>query len=193
MGSVAEEVVRLAPCSVFTVGGSAACEVPAAVRRLVVPVDRSAHASQAARHAAELALTYGASMTLLHVLDAASLPTTTGPILGLPMVAADEIVRRSEQALRQRAEALQEAFPALGPVETVVRVGRPASDIVDFAQEVEAGLLVLGSHGRSGLRRLLIGGVAGQVVRTAPCPVFTVKSFGRSLLPDDADAAHEAA
>jgi nucleotide-binding universal stress UspA family protein len=184
MGSTAEEVVRLARCPVFTVGGERDQGAGGAVRRIVAPMDRSEHAMQAARHAGALATLYGATLDLLHVLDAAAVPTATGPIVGLPLVSAEEIERRTRAWLKQQASVLAEAFPDVGTVGAFVRVGRPASDIVDFSEERGADLLVLGSHGRSGLKRLLMGSVAGQVIRSASCPVFTIKSFGRLLLPE---------
>ena len=182
MGSVAEEVVRLAPCPVFTVGGQEASDGSWAIRRIVAPVDFSDHARLAARHAAALAEAYAADLDLLHVIEAAALPTATAPFVAAFTVSADEAQLILQEALERYTAELEAEFPAIGEVGAFVRVGRPASDIVDFAEAHDADLLVLGSHGRSGMERLLMGSVAEQVIRTAPCPVFTVKSFGQPLL-----------
>jgi nucleotide-binding universal stress UspA family protein len=183
MGSVAEEVVRLAPCPVFTVGGHEAGEQAWAIRRIVAPVDFSDHATLAARHAAALAEAYDATLDLVHVIDAATVPTGGPQILGPARVSFDEAQERAQQKVDQHAADLRAEFPAVGKIDAEVRFGRPASDIVDFAEERGADLVVVGSHGRTGMKRLLMGSVAEQVIRSAPCPVFTVKSFGRSLLP----------
>ena len=60
--------------------------------------------------------------------------------------------------------------------------GNPASDIVKFAQSQEIDLIVIATHGLTGIKHLLLGSVAEKVVRMAPCPVFTVKVFGKSLV-----------
>jgi nucleotide-binding universal stress UspA family protein len=183
MGSVAEEVVRLAPCPVFTVRTREDGERGWPVRRVLAPHDFSDHAAAAARHAAALAVTYGAALDLLHVVDVALLPTATVPFLGTFRVSGEEVRQRAQEALEERAAALEAAFPRLGDVGAFVRLGHPVGDILEFAEQHGVDLLVLGSHGLTGLERLLMGSVAEQVIRAAPCPVFTVKSFGRSLVP----------
>jgi nucleotide-binding universal stress UspA family protein len=188
MGSVAEEVVRLAPCPVFTVRVREDGGRGWPVRRVVAPHDFSAHAAAAARHAAALAVTYGASLDLLHVVDVALIPTATVPLLGTFRVSTEEVRLRAQEALEERAAALEAAFPGVGDVGAFVRLGHPVGDIVEFAEQHEVDLLALGSHGLTGLERLLMGSVAEQVVRAAPCPVFIVKSFGRSLVPEAAPA-----
>jgi nucleotide-binding universal stress UspA family protein len=183
MGSVAEEVVRLASCPVFTVGGHEAQSGSWTVQRIVAPVDLSEHSERTARHAAALALAYGAHLDLLFVVDEAALPASSFPAVGTAHVSPDEAERRGQKALKRYAKALKAAFPEIGEVGTITRVGRPASEITDFAEAEEFDLVVVGSHGRSGMQRLLMGSVADQIIRTACCPVFTVKSFGRSLVP----------
>jgi nucleotide-binding universal stress UspA family protein len=79
---------------------------------------------------------------------------------------------------------LNEEFNLPSDVGCHVRIGHPAGDILEFVEENDTDLLVLGSHGRSGIRRLLMGSVAEQVIRNASCPVFTVKSFGHTLLDE---------
>ena len=182
VGSVAEEVVRLAPCPVFTVGRRESCEGGWAIRRIVAPVDFSGHARLAARHAAALAATYGASLDLLHVVDDRALPVVEVPFLGNFSVSAEEVRQRAQETLEGFAVELEAEVPGVGEVGAFARFGHPAGDIVAFAEDQQADLLVMGSHGRTGMERLLMGSVVELVVRLAPCPVFTVKSFGRSLL-----------
>ena len=179
LGSVAEEVVRYAPCPVLTVR---AREEPgiAAFDRLLVPFDFSDHARTALAYARELAQTYGASLDLLHVIETHVYPTFYGN------VGADPILRRIAD-LRQRVTAeLEQAYADGGGPEVPHRFatadGRPAAEISRFAEEKGSDLIVLATHGLSGLERLVLGSTAEAVVRTAPCPVFTVKPFGRSLI-----------
>jgi nucleotide-binding universal stress UspA family protein len=185
MGSVAEEVVRLSPCPVFTVGGHDSATQNWTVHRIMAPVDLSDQSVRTAHHAAALAHAYGAHLDLLYVIDEAMLSVPSFPIVGTPHVAPDEAKRRAQKTLKRHAKTLAETFPEIGEIGEIVRIGRPASEIVDFAEAEGVDLLVVGSHGRSGMQRLLMGSVADQVIRTARCPVFTVKSFGRSLLPPE--------
>jgi nucleotide-binding universal stress UspA family protein len=192
MGSVTEEVVRLSECPVFTVGGHETCDADWSIRRIVAPVDLSDHAPRTERHAAALAAVYGARLDLLYVIDEGMLPVGAFPIVGTAHVSPDEAERRAQDVLERHATDLEKNFSTIGDVGAVVRIGRPASEIATFAKEHEADLVVVGTHGRSGVERLLMGSVAEQVIRTAPCPAFTVKSFGRSLLPADAPARSDA-
>ena len=189
MGSTAEEVIRLSPCPVLTVGGAGedgGCTDSEAVRYVVAPVDLSEASAEAARHAAALAETYHARLDLLFVVDTALVGSAKVPFSGVIHVAADEVRQNAEAALRQQAEALRAEFPGAGEVGVEVRMGRPATAVATFVEEGEADLLVIGTHGRSGLDRLLVGSVAQEVVRAAPCPVFTVKTHGRRILPPTA-------
>jgi nucleotide-binding universal stress UspA family protein len=179
LGSAAERVVRLARCPVLTFRQ---LEIPRAIKsldRILVPVDYSEHARQAISHAREIAATYGASLDLLHVIDEAPRPrfyATTGPC-------PDVIGPEAKQTAREQMQRLYEAAggPDVG-ARYQVTVGRAGDEIVGFAEKAGSGLIVMSSHGLSGIRRLLMGSVAERVVQTAPCPVFTVKSFGKSLV-----------
>jgi nucleotide-binding universal stress UspA family protein len=98
-----------------------------------------------------------------------------------PLVTWGELERALDRRDGYRAELahkLRESYPGDGPgaVEYRVEDGDPATEIAALAREVECDLLVLGTHGRTGLDRLLLGSVAEKVLRKAPCPVLTVKA-----------------
>ena len=180
MGSVAEEVVRHASCPVLTVRAHREAADVAALERLLVPFDFSDHARTALAYARELAQTYGASLDLLHVIETHVYPTFYGNL------GADSALKRVGE-LRQRVSAEMERIYAdtAGPQvphRIATADGRPAVEISRYAAEQRSGLVVLSSHGLSGLERLLLGSTAEGVVRSAPCPVLTVKPFGRSLI-----------
>lgn len=188
LGSVAEEVVRLATCPVFTVHAHPGMleAHPESVRRILVPIDFSDSSALSLAYAGELASTYNARLDLLHVVQEAVLPTAYGiePV----SISANEIVSRSRDSLADLASRIPN-LPAA--VAYHVFVGNPARDIITFAQESKADLIVIATHGLTGLKRMLLGSVTEKVVRTSPCPVFTVKSFGKSLLPADLQATPE--
>ena len=180
MGSVAEKVVRLAPVPVLTVCQSAEAGGAQPIRRVLAPVDFSEYTAPALTHAKELAAVYDARVDLLHVITEVALPGVYG--LEPVSVAEPGVQDRVRQALE---EAMTRSPGAERPFSVHVLVGYPAHDIAEFAAEHDIDLVVIATHGRTGLKRLFMGSVAENVVRLACCPVFTLKSFGKSLLADD--------
>ncbi len=190
LGSVAEEVLRLAPCPVFTVRHREDRSVWA-MKTILAPTDFSENARRATRHAAALAETYGAELKLLNVINVASLTTSAPPLLGAFDVSPATMMNAANEALQRQVADLTEEFHLISPVECYATVGSPASDILDFTIENDVDLIVMGSHGRSGMARFVMGSVAEKVIRNASCPVFTVKSYGRSLLHATQEVAEQ--
>jgi nucleotide-binding universal stress UspA family protein len=157
---------------------------PVALRTILVTSDFSDLAREAYRWAASLARGSGARIVVAHVLEedlAAAIPVLPGGVQ--PEVI--DLPRFREESRKAAAEALEgvaEEFRREGlAAETAIRPGRPFVEIVRLARELPADLIVMGTHGRSGLRHALIGSVAERVVRKSPCPVLTVKQPGASF------------
>jgi nucleotide-binding universal stress UspA family protein len=185
---VAEEVVRQAPCPVYTVRAREEPGPGPHVHRILAPVDLSEQGKAIVRHARALAHAYDATLDLLHVVEDVPFPTAYGIDPLTPHL--PDVQARAQEAL----EAL--ATDTLGDTEHAlhVTVGNAAAEIIRFAEEGDVDLIVMATHGRTGVARFLIGSVAEKVVRTAPCLVFTLKSFtDRSLLDDEADAGEASA
>jgi nucleotide-binding universal stress UspA family protein len=178
-GSVSEEVVRRAPCPVFTVLAREDGAGPE-IGRVLAPVDLSDQSELVMNHAAALSESYSAPLDLLHVVEEAAYPNVYG--LDPLTPSAPNVQDRAREALESLASTLD---LRTDPVNVHVLAGNAARDIVEFAEEHAADLIVMATHGRTGLERFLIGSVAEKVVRRAPCPVFTLKSFGKSLIPTD--------
>jgi nucleotide-binding universal stress UspA family protein len=181
LGSVAEEIVRLAPCPVLTVPEREARAGLAAdsVTQIVVPVDFSQHADLAIAYARELAALYKAQLHLMHVVDEVVYPEFYPPVMPSGTSMNDELQEQSETRLRDLATTFED--PGVG-VNVYVRSGRAAPSITDFAEQLAADLIVIASHGLTGIRHMLLGSVTEQVVRRAPCSTLTVKSFGKQLI-----------
>jgi nucleotide-binding universal stress UspA family protein len=178
LGSVAEEVVRLAPCLVLTVPERPNGLAAGRVRRIVVPVDFSEYAELAITYAKELTALYGAEMHLLHVVDEVIYPDFYPPV----MPSGGSITEELRDQSMTRMKRLLETVPgAETGAQIHARAGRAAPAIVEFAEAQAADLIVIASHGLTGIRHILLGSVTEQVVRRAPCPVFTVKAFGKKL------------
>ncbi len=145
---------------------------PAALKHLLVPIDFYAAESESPIElAVTLARALGASLTLLHVYPAAGHMSeiVPGADSAAEFAAEREVIARGLDriAIRLRARGVAE-------ISTVVDHGHPIEAIVNRARTTRVDLIVMGTHGRSGVSRLLDGSVAEGVLRQAPCPVLTV-------------------
>ena len=174
-GSVTEEVVRTAPAPVLTVQADAPSSVRT-VRRVLTPIDFSDASETALRHAKEIALTQGAEIDLLHVVDKPMFPSAYG--VDSAEVSTEELLDKAEQGLGDLARDI------VGHEHAMVKAvaGHPVEEILNYVEKNDVDLLVIATHGRTGLNRLLIGSVAERVIRQSPIPVFLVKPERASLL-----------
>jgi nucleotide-binding universal stress UspA family protein len=145
--------------------------MPIEVRRILVPVDFSAHARPIIEWAAHLAKEHGSRVILLHAYH---LPVEFQQLEGayLPQDFWANVKSEAEQSL---AAYRDELTPQGLDVDVVVREGYPATVIEEEAERQHADLIVIGTRGLSGLKHLLLGSIAERVVQKAPCPVLTVK------------------
>jgi len=141
-------------------------------RKILVPTDFSKHSSAAIDAAADLSRRYEASVTLAYVFEPVTYALPEGHVMQSPPQ-LDEMRSAFEQRL---AQATLEATTAGAlRVQSKLLTGPVANEISDFAEKGEFDLIVMGTHGRTGLRHLVLGSVAEKVVRTAPCAVLTVR------------------
>src|SRR6266446_3910609 len=143
------------------------------LHRILVPTDFSKHSHNALMYAVAFAEKFGAELYLLHVVQDLALfipdAVTATPPLAPPVeqltaaarAALEDVVRKSE-------------FQGV-PHHSEVREGTPFYEIIRFAREADIDLIVMGTHGHSGLAHVLLGSVTEKVVRKAPCPVLTVR------------------
>lgn len=142
------------------------------VRRVLCPTDFSPTADHAAELAAEMALKFGAEMVLLHVIPDLSYPLRSfGAVTAYPHL-REELHARAKEELDKHAATLQ----AGKPVATELRDGATHEAILACAKEHGADLIVIGTHGHQGLKHMLLGSTAEKIVRTATCPVLTVRT-----------------
>jgi nucleotide-binding universal stress UspA family protein len=141
-------------------------------KRILIPLDFGEPARHALEHAGAIAERFEASLDLLHVVPNPYLDDPAGLYLPLPPTYLNELVNDAQKRLGSAlATADQERFNA----RIIVKVGDPVVQIVEYAQVEPIDLIVMGTHGRSGAAHLFLGSVAERVVRTAPCPVLTVR------------------
>jgi nucleotide-binding universal stress UspA family protein len=144
------------------------------IRSILAPTDFSAHSEQAVRFACGLAERLGAELHLLHVLSEI-LPAGPDPLL-MPVMPPEYYEENEERASETLGRLLQPAWGTPRSVVTAVRWGSPVEAIVAYAVDVKVDLIVIATHGRTGLSHVLLGSVAERIVREAPCPVLTIRS-----------------
>lgn len=138
-----------------------------AIKNILYPTDFSKASEDAFRFAVSLARDYGATLTVLHVAEPPVVGYGEGPVPFDPV--------QHKEALRQRLHQLQAHDPQV-KVDWDLVEGHPTTEILRMADEIPCQVIVLGTHGRTGLSRVLLGSVAEQVLRGARCLVLTVKS-----------------
>ncbi|MEY4543989.1 MAG: hypothetical protein RL685_184 [Pseudomonadota bacterium] len=141
--------------------------------KILIPVDFSAHSSFAVKLGADLARRFAAPVTLLHVFDPLpyALPVEYEVLTPQQSEQLQAEIQKALAALRLRAETAGAAR-----VETQVLQGNPVSEIARFASAGGFDLIVMGTHGRRGIKHALLGSVAERVVRIAHCPVLTARA-----------------
>lgn len=140
------------------------------IQRVLCPTDFSDTSLKALRHAATIAQWYEASLHVLHVMSEGLAPVA---ISGIPLSTevTQELQRKGDAALREWIDDVR--LPGAAPVLTVLS-GHAVEGILGYARESAIDMIVLGTHGRSGIDRMLIGSVAERVLHHAPCPVLTI-------------------
>ena len=170
LGSVAERTLRESPVPVLTVHEDTV--VDRDLDAVLVPTDGSDCAEAAAAHAVEFARTTGAALHVVHVVDAGAVPADgSGAVL-------DELQRAGRDALDSVVDCAERAD--VSTIRASVLTGAPYRAIVDYADAEDVDLVVMGTHGRTGVDRYLLGSVAERVVRLCDRPVLTLDGVDES-------------
>jgi nucleotide-binding universal stress UspA family protein len=159
------------------------------VRKILYATDFSPYSNVAYFHAIALAEGHGARLAIVHVFS----PASFRPVVIEGAISPVEIGDREEREhWRGQLEQIRPVNPNIA-VEHVLLEGDPAREIIDYAAEADIDLIVMGTHGRTGLERLLMGSVAEKVLRGAPCSVLVVKLQKRTQTEAEKGAAAEVA
>jgi universal stress protein A len=146
------------------------------IGRILVPVDFSECAQTALRYALGLAAQFEAELTLAHVVEQIVYP---GDWMYPPLALSDFATEKRDQVLDRMKSLVKD--PGVN-VRHIVRVGRAWQEVIELAKENKTDLIVLATHGYTGLKHVLLGSVAEKIVRHAPCPVLTVRPDERDFL-----------
>jgi universal stress protein A len=146
------------------------------LKTIVVPIDFSAESNNALRYASKLAAQFGSTLQLVHVVEPASF------VNDLPNV----VIMRSDQEIAKEAgirlqSIVKDEIERQISVRSEVRIGKPYQEIVSAAKVLDADLIVISTHGHTGLKHALLGSTAERVVRHAECPVLVVRKRERDF------------
>jgi nucleotide-binding universal stress UspA family protein len=170
VGRTAAKVIGHSPCDALLIPEGTSLDFS----RILVAVDGSKYSMVAAQRALDLALSYGGEVFALSVIDVSVERSLIYGVL-------EDARGRGLSALSTLAKQGEK----LGvKVTTEIREGTPYKMITDYAEEVDAGLLALGTYGKTALRRLLMGSVVERALVLSPCPVLVVKSLGEDGVRD---------
>jgi len=140
------------------------------LKKILCPVDHSECSYLALKYAISLALKDEAKLYLMHVIDARLYDTEMYKFSPYKLNEIDESKTRTDLM-----KSLPDGTTDVLEVETIVVKGVPFNEIINAATEISVDLIVIGTHGRTGLSHVMLGSVAEKVVRKAPCPVLTVR------------------
>jgi len=164
--------------------GHKAASAPAAVMaplqfhigKILVPVDFSEHSQKALRYALAFARQFDAEVLLVHIVEQMVYP---GDWMYPPLAVTDFAAEKREQMVdRLRTLAAGSGVKT----QHMVRLGRAWQEVVEIAREQKADMIILATHGYTGLKHVLLGSVAEKIVRHAPCPVLSVRPEERDFL-----------
>jgi nucleotide-binding universal stress UspA family protein len=147
-------------------------------KKILWPTDFSELSHEAGQYAREYQKVFGAELHVIHVcqpVDTPGLELEASPGIGLS-ISQENLVEASRRRMEQ---FVRSQFPTDARVTCESLVGQAWPEICDYAKRVEADLIIMATHGLTGLRHVVIGSTAERVVQHAHCPVLTVKSFDR--------------
>ena len=144
------------------------------LKKILVPVDFSDCSKKALQYAIPFARQFGAELTLLHVIE---------PDVVLPAAETlPQFIAESPEAAQRSLEDLRETVGADIPSKLIMRKGIPHIEILEMANEIGTDLVILSTHGRTGLSHVLLGGTTEKVVRRAGCPVLIVREYEHEFI-----------
>ena len=149
------------------------------LKRILVPTDFSEFSQQAVQYGCELANRFSAELHIVHVAQDA-LPIV--PEAGMLSVSHDDYMARVIETATKLLKDVPDASLYSRSVTRSVEPGVPFVEIIRYAREKQMDLIVMSTHGRTGLVHMLMGSVAEKVVRKAPCPVLTIRPKGHDFV-----------
>jgi len=142
------------------------------IQKILVPIDFSDYSKSALKYAVNFCKNCKADMFLIYVVE----PVIYPPDFSMGQIAIPSVNSEWDERARQELDKLaKEEIPSSVSVKTIIKTGKPFLEIIETAGELDVDLIIIATHGRSGVEHILFGTTAEKVVRKAPCPVLTLR------------------
>jgi universal stress protein A len=142
------------------------------ISRVLVPIDFSDYSKNALKYAVNFVKHFKAQLLLIYVVE----PVIYPPDFSMGQIAIPSVdMEMDKRAIEELNKLADQEIPAEIKVETLVKTGKPFIEIIDTASEKEVDLIIIATHGHTGMEHILFGSTAEKVVRKAPCPVLTLR------------------
>lgn len=142
------------------------------IQKILVPIDFSDYSKSALKYAVNFCKNCKADMFLIYVVE----PVIYPPDFSMGQIAIPSVNAEWDERARQELDKLaKEEIPSSVTVKTIIKTGKPFLEIIETAGELDVDLIIIATHGRSGVEHILFGSTAEKVVRKAPCPVLTLR------------------
>ena len=142
------------------------------IKKVLVPIDFSDYSKSALKYAVNFAKSFNADIILVYVVE----PIIYPPDFSMGQIAMPSInTEWDERAKDELSKLAKNEIAGANSVKTVIKTGKPFVEIIETAKEEDADLIIIATHGHSGVEHILFGSTAEKVVRKAPCPVLTLR------------------
>lgn len=149
------------------------------INRILVPIDFSDYSKKALRYAINFAKLFNAEMILIYVVE----PILYPPDFSMGQIAIPTVSTEFDERAKEELTKLSKSeIPQGVKVSTVIKTGKPFVEIIETAREADVDLIIIATHGHSGVEHILFGSTAEKVVRKAPCPVLTLREPVKGFL-----------
>jgi nucleotide-binding universal stress UspA family protein len=142
------------------------------IKKVLVPIDFSDYSKSALKYAVNFAKSFNAEIILIYVVE----PVIYPPDFSMGQIAMPSITTEwDDRAKDELAKLAKNEISGVNSVKTVIKTGKPFVEIIETAKEEDVDLIIIATHGHSGVEHILFGSTAEKVVRKAPCPVLTLR------------------
>lgn len=149
------------------------------INKILVPIDFSDYSKAALRYAVNFAKLFNAEIILIYVVE----PVIYPPDFSMGQIAIPTVTTEFDDRAKEELKKLaKNEIPSQTNVQTILKTGKPFVEIIDTAAELDVDMIIIATHGHSGVEHILFGSTAEKVVRKAPCPVLTIREPVKGFL-----------
>ncbi len=142
------------------------------IKKVLVPIDFSDYSKSALKYAVNFAKSFSAEIVLVYVVE----PVIYPPDFSMGQIAMPSMNSEWDERAKEELQKLAKSeIPGESIVKTIIKTGKPFVEIIETAKEENIDLIIIATHGHSGVEHILFGSTAEKVVRKAPCPVLTLR------------------